>query len=532
MASLRRTPAAVGVALALALTLLPAGAASADDLFDPAPFAPVPAATGEDDAEQALATVTELLAEEPAPHSAKSGDAEAPHGTLAMRDLLVALPRLDPDEQARARDLMARPTDGADDRLGDGYAVPSRKKCGKKVCVHYVTSTADAPPSKGWVRYNLKLMDKVWKHQVGKLGFRKPLGDRRAPRNNGGNGKFDVYLKDLGGRGLYGYCVPEWVRPGRKYAGKAMGYCVLDNDFARAQFGTAPKPTLKVTAAHEFFHAVQFAYDYTEDRWLLESTATWMEERFADKVNDNRQFLPSSQVQAPWLPLDTFSSTASNQYGNWVFWEYLGGRFGKGIVKDVWKRASPKGRKNPYSTGALKKVLKRRGGFDKVYRSFAAANVTPGRTYPEGKSWPEPPVNSAVLQKSRRSVSGSVAINHLAAQHARVVPGKGLRGKRWKVRIRVDGPSRKASPGAVVTVRKKSGKVERTSISLNRKGKGKTKVAFGKKSVRSVTITLVNASTRFRCGAADPAANPQYSCRGLPRDDAGVFSVAFKAIKR
>jgi hypothetical protein len=35
---------------------------------------------------------------------------------------------------------------------------------------------------------------------------------------------------------------------------------------------------LKVTAAHEFFHAVQFAYDIGEDGWLMESTATWMEE--------------------------------------------------------------------------------------------------------------------------------------------------------------------------------------------------------------------------------------------------------------
>ena len=55
----------------------------------------------------------------------------------------------------------------------------------------------------------------------------------------------------------------------------------------------------QVTAAHEFFHAIQFAYDYGEDAWMLEATATWMEERVFDKVNDNRQYLPAGQVADP-----------------------------------------------------------------------------------------------------------------------------------------------------------------------------------------------------------------------------------------
>ena len=47
----------------------------------------------------------------------------------------------------------------------------------------------------------------------------------------------------------------------------ASGYCVLDNDFAAAQFPDAtPIDSLLVTAGHEFFHAVQFAYDYARTR--------------------------------------------------------------------------------------------------------------------------------------------------------------------------------------------------------------------------------------------------------------------------
>jgi hypothetical protein len=47
---------------------------------------------------------------------------------------------------------------------------------------------------------------------------------------------------------------------------------VLDDDYSTSQFPDPPLVSLDVTAAHEFFHAVQFAYDYFEDSWLMEGT--------------------------------------------------------------------------------------------------------------------------------------------------------------------------------------------------------------------------------------------------------------------
>ena len=120
-------------------------------------------------------------------------------------------------------------------------------------------------------------------------------GDRSPTAAAAATGKLDVYLKELGGQGLYGYCAPEPAGAGRR----APGYCVLDDDFARCQFGRAPIQTLRVTAAHEFLHAVQFGYDYREDPWLLEATATWIEERYADGVDDNRQYLAEGQLGVP-----------------------------------------------------------------------------------------------------------------------------------------------------------------------------------------------------------------------------------------
>ena len=204
-----------------------------------------------------------------------------------MRDLFSVLDDLSPAQRQVARAILARPTDGPNDPFNDGYTVPSVKKCRGNFCIHWVTSTEDAPPSQTWVNQMLRLMNKVWKKEVKKLGYRPPVSDR----GRGGNSKFDVYLAQIGDEGFYGYCAPERNKPGFDWV--ADGYCVLDNDMAEFTAYNAPIDSARVTAAHEFFHAIQFGYDYGEDVWLLEATATWMEERIFDDVNDNRQYLPA-----------------------------------------------------------------------------------------------------------------------------------------------------------------------------------------------------------------------------------------------
>ena len=333
-----------------------------------------------------------------------------PSATLALRDLWAALPSLAGAERRRAEALLARPTDGAADPYGFGYTVGARSKCAKNVCLHWVPTTIDAPPSKSWVKYNLKQMQKVWRVETGRLGYRKPLKDG----HRGGNKKFDVYLKDVGSVGLYGYCAAET----RIQRFLASGYCVLDNDFSTAQFPSSPKKSLKVTAAHEFFHAVQYAYDAEDDRWLLEATATWMEERVADGANDNRQYLPYGQVKDPYSPLDTYGGGALNQYGNWAFFEFLSKKYGTGIVRQIWsKMAADKKSPDLYSTQAVVRVLKSKGGFVKNYAEFAAGNTVPGRTYPEGGRWPSATLAlDATLTTTARS-TGILGgpLNHLTS---------------------------------------------------------------------------------------------------------------------
>ena len=105
--------------------------------------------------------------------------------------------------------LLARPTDGGQDPGGDGYQGRSRKRCGKRICVHYAVRGADAPPSHGGYDGRCGCWGSVWDHEVDGCGS----GRRRRPASRRQQ-QFDVYLADARRRGLFGYCTPEHNKPG------------------------------------------------------------------------------------------------------------------------------------------------------------------------------------------------------------------------------------------------------------------------------------------------------------------------------
>jgi len=514
---LRRTIAAAVLALSTAASVLTAAtgtpaASATDGRSDPSV-----AQTPDEQAERALEVAEDIVS---------GTQTEAPgsvvEGTLALRELYAALPDLDAASRREARAILARPTDGAADPDGNGYTVSARRTCEGPVCVHWVPTTRDAPPSRRWVDRNLATMNSVWAKEVGGLNYRRPLKDLQR----GGNDSFDVYLKELGSRGIFGYCVPESAGPGTPEF-VATGYCVLDNDFARSQFNAAPIDSLRVTAAHEFFHAIQFGYDAGEDGWFMEATATWMEERYADAVNDNRLYLPFGQLGRPASVLDVFSSDL-NQYGNWAFFEYLSSRFGVGIVRSIWDEAAAfEGAPDRYSSRAVAVELRGRGGLPAVFASYAAGNTIPEHTYPEGRAWPSAPMaESWRLSADRPRRSTAFRIDHLSSRSARIAPASALTARRWRARISVDGPAQRSAPAAYLIIRRESGGLSVKRFTLDSAGDGRVVLPFSSRRVRSVTITLANASTRFDCWQ-----DTSYSCAGRPLDDNRRFNLAVRAFR-
>ncbi len=439
-------------------------------------------------------------------------DADTPFSTLAMRDLFVARPTLGPLESFVANALLARPTDGAQDPGGDGYRGPTGKSCGPRVCVHYALRGADAPPSRRWVHRTLRVVGNVWDHEVDGMRFRPPPADGRR----GGDRRFDVYLAELGDRGLFGYCTPERRLRRERFA--ASSYCVLDDDFSRREFAARPIDSLRVTAAHEFFHAIQFGYDFREDPWLLESSATWIEETFADRVDDNRRYLRFGSVRRPGVPLDDFSNDRYAHYGNWAWWEYLTERYGDRLVRAVWNQADTVGDAPDLSSiRALETVLDRHAGLPRTLASYAVANLSPADTYLEGRKWPAAKVGRpAGLDRTHRSATRLVRVDHLAARHLAFAPKPDLRGSR--LRVRVDAPRHRAAARVIVV--RVDGRRVRHAVRLDRRGDGTLTVKFGARGIAQVVVTLVNTSTRYRCHQ-----DTSLACGGEPRDDNARFDV-------
>jgi hypothetical protein len=512
---MRRSLTAAVVALSTALTLsalslTPSTAATGDGSATPDPLRA--------EAQAALQTATAVV----------RGDAPRVDGTAALLELRLSMHALPPEQRQRAAQILARPTSSPrptdnPDPFGQDYSVRAKRKCSGHICIHWVARTADAPTSTHWVNKSLQTMNRVWNFEVRKLGYHRPISD--GSRGGGGSGKFDVYLKELTRQGLYGLTVAEQRTSfsRRLYS----SYLLLDNDFKGYPSGR--NTSLKVTAAHEFFHAIQFAYDVREDPWLKESTATWMEERYDDPGNDNRQYLEYGQISHPNQPLDNGNGFAV--YGNWLFFEYLSEHYGQGIVRKIWTRAASfHGGGHQFSAQAIRSAMSHvGGGLTGVFARYAAGNTIPGHTYVEGRAYPPAGAAAAsTLSKASPSTGWKTfRVKHLASVSVRAVPGADLVAKRWRLGITVDAPGSGSAPAVVVLVQRKHHPTTRTLVHLSRSGHGAMRAPFSVSSTQRVTVTLANVSTKFRCNAGTV-----FSCQGKPRAANPAYRVKLQAVRR
>ena len=232
------------------------------------------------------------------------------HAAAQASSLLKELPSLHGSERTKAARLLARPTIGQGAPGELEYEVSEATPlCSDHFCVHYVRTTADRPPlhdgNGDGVPDYVETMDAVFEHvyavENGDLGWipPKPDGSRGCAGGGGGlRGKTDVYIKEVGDQGIYGYSAPD---PGQS-GNRQFAYLVMDNDYNAAQFpqyGGNALPPMEVTAAHEYNHVLQFNYDINEDTWMFESTATWMEDRVYTDVNDYLQYITPGRRSRP-----------------------------------------------------------------------------------------------------------------------------------------------------------------------------------------------------------------------------------------
>ncbi len=472
------------------------------------------------------------------------------HLSLVLTDLALRARELTGADRDRALAILARPTDPDSDTDIEHVSYrdePVNVSCTEHFCVHWTNSgrhavsqmDGDSDTTPDYVESVQLEMENVWSAVVGGLGFKAPKSDVTSENTVTGSdaGKLDVYLVESGSDGVYGFCTtddPNLLDPSLGYEYfDGSAYCALDDDFAPAQFGGAPaEESLRVTAAHEFFHAVQLAYAAGHDTWLSEGTATLIEDVVHDDVDDNYQYLSVSSMRQPFVPLDFGSSPY--HYGAWLWWRFLtelDETGGVPIIRETWENAAVDGGPGPglVSTFAVKKALADHNvSFASAKAVFSLVNYVPEAFYEEGSAYlaklngrRPPAMATFTLSGSKKATGPRVAkLDHLTAGYVVFKPGAGVS----KLRAGVDLPAGASSPSATVLVLYSDGTAGRAAVPVNSSGVGALRgIPFKKGQVRSVVLVLDNASTRFKSCFRR---NTPWTCSGVPVDDALPFQVS------
>jgi hypothetical protein len=354
----------------------------------PAPAgAPLPAVPA-GEAEATLAAAEAALAGEPG-----AGDA-----SVALAELGAALPSLSGAERRRGEALLARPTDGANDPYDDGYTAPFSAYATTHFCYFWVSTGSDAVPLvdantnalPDYIELLAAVSEQVWAIEHGSLAWREPPSDGSLGCDAGdGRPRVDVYTKNVGVQGLYGYAA---IDPGQQ-GNLQHAFLVLDNDQAEflPQYGSI-LPPMQVTMAHEYNHVIQYGYDILQDRWMFEATATWMEEMVFPTVNDYLQYL------TPWTreittPMTSFSDRSLKVYGSAVWNHWLSRRLGQPAVRDAWA-ASLQTRPQHLAVKAYDRAIRAAPGdrdWLSEYVRFAAATAEWRSTsaFPDSAQYPD-----------------------------------------------------------------------------------------------------------------------------------------------
>jgi hypothetical protein len=399
--------------------------------------------------------------------------------TMTLRDLYLARPALIGADQRSADRLLSRSfaADRPDADAGEPYV------CGPHICVHY---PAGSKKRADWAKTTLQTLEHVWAVEVPLMG-RQPLPDGGAahPSADNPNDNLDVYLSDLGPDGYYGFCSPDVDSSGRQ----VPAYCGLDDDFARSQYGAAPINSLRVTAAHEFFHAIQFAADVSESTWFMEGSATWAEDVVYDDINDNYQYLTSSPIRHPRTPLDYGGGLFP--YGSFIFFTFSSQRHGNSVVRRFWDDAVGS------RTGmtAIRTVLGPTH-WSSYFTLFSSWNTLPAHSYSERAGYPSPGWWHRKTLRGAHSSTGlqKVYIGHLASSSIQLFPGSHL-SRRKHLLVNIDAPPTSTGARALFQRRYRDGRVTQTEVHLSSQGNRQLRVAFNHHLLSSVAVVLANTRT-------------------------------------
>ena len=385
-----------------------------------------------------------------------------------------------------------RPTDtsyvvfGTDFSYNDTATVYSYSTSHYKI--HYVKVTGDAPDltdannngHPDYVENMGSTFENVYTEEITNMGYSVPPDDG----TEGGDSNFDVYIKNIGSEGIYGWAQAEGLSSGNSY----YSFMVMDNDYTEFPTNTATE-NMQVTAAHEFHHSVQMGYNVYSSSWYKEVTSTWMEDEVYDNVNDNYQYM-ESWFNAPEVSLDIDDGDGTHEYGSWIFNKYLSEKFDASLIRDIWDQIKSEDNALPAIESAL---TGKSTDLKTEFTHFTGWNYDKTK-YSEGTSYPDIKIeNNSSPYNTYPLSTKTTTIDNLAAKYYKFLPDPSKSGQKLDLIILFRGPDYVDCGAIVVTV--KNGVKDQHILTLDSQNDGSYTIDnFGTNGADSVILIMSNGS--------------------------------------
>ncbi|MFL2982860.1 MAG: T9SS type A sorting domain-containing protein [Candidatus Neomarinimicrobiota bacterium] len=227
---------------------------------------------------------------------------------------------------------------------------------------HYTFDGTDAIEDMEYVTKMGHIFEQVWSFHIDTMGFDIPPLDA--------NGFYEIRIENLPSF-YFGYAVALGNES------TCDSYIKMRNSYSSSQFsGQSEENNIKVTAVHEFFHAIQFNYNcyaVTQSLWFLEATAVWSEDELYDNINDLYRYMPN------WFsnPDKAISESSNHMYGSFIFFQYIDEHLGGyETIRAFWEKSRELANTNrDVTNNAINSVLESfNSSFEDAYLRMRIAN--------------------------------------------------------------------------------------------------------------------------------------------------------------
>ena len=301
---------------------------------------------------------------------------------------------------AQVRGLLPRP------QLSFFYDAPPFRvhydKVGGNAVRNATTDTAaDGVPT--YVHVAADALNLSWELLIDSIGFVPPLVDADS---GGGMDLYDCYLALPTGQTFVIALTAPDITSLNGSVTVATSFQIVHPTMANFPQVDDPLDLLRISCAHEFFHAIHFSLDALEkptwqtSGWWQEGNAVWLEDYVFPNVNDWSN-LPPYLEETERSIMSSISLSDLHPYGGGSMWSfYLVERYGSPeILRQIWIACSLVAGDN--TIAATEAVLQNLLGmtFDEAWYEFSSWSMRTGSrwddsSFSQGAQWPEADTNA------------------------------------------------------------------------------------------------------------------------------------------